>query len=241
MRSFALVIVVFGFGSSLPGYQTQKSPETPSVLEAKAPTYPRQALFVHAMGTVKVDVQIDRGGKVASARVASGHPLLGSPAREAALEWRFEPSATGESNRTATLTFDFLAEPEVCGELHSAVSPYHLQIYPPQQLSQGPTIENDVPPQLVGTLCKIHRAPLQKDTVRIQYGLMSFKPGYWKAEEKLFPNDNSVAYGGCVLETQIDICTGKEIQLSPKYADVLFCSACRLAALKWSKSHPWRL
>jgi hypothetical protein len=65
--------------------------------------------------------------------------------------------------------------------------------------------------------------------------LMGFREGYLSAEKKMFPEANSEAFGGCLIETVT--CDGKEILLSPKYAEVLYCPVCRRAQAKWSRQH----
>ena len=56
------------------------------------PTYPTAARAVHAGGQVKVQVTIDEDGKVITANVVSGHPLLQSAALSAAKSSKFTPT-----------------------------------------------------------------------------------------------------------------------------------------------------
>ena len=56
------------------------------------PTYPAAARAVRASGQVKVQVTIDEDGKVISANVVSGHPLLQSAALSAAKSSKFTPT-----------------------------------------------------------------------------------------------------------------------------------------------------
>lgn len=56
------------------------------------PSYPAAARAVHANGQVKVQVMIDEEGKVISANVISGHPLLQSAALSAAKSSKFTPT-----------------------------------------------------------------------------------------------------------------------------------------------------
>jgi TonB family protein len=56
-------------------------------VEAKYPTTAKQA---KAQGTVEVRIVVDRVGNVVDACVIEGHPLLGPPAKEAALQWKFK-------------------------------------------------------------------------------------------------------------------------------------------------------
>jgi hypothetical protein len=115
------------------------------------------------------------------------------------------------------------------------VDPYHLQISSYESLAASDT-EDSVPKELEGTLCKVHHLRLQRDKVEINYGLVGFKQGYLHAEKRLFPNANTQSFGGCVIETIVDPCSGKEIT-NPKFSVVLYCSACRRAQARWSKAH----
>ena len=45
----------------------------------------------HLHGTVEFDVVIDRTGKVACARLVTGHPIAAARGLEAILAWRFQP------------------------------------------------------------------------------------------------------------------------------------------------------
>ncbi|PYT06553.1 MAG: hypothetical protein DMF60_09105 [Acidobacteria bacterium] len=73
---------------------------------------------------------------------------------------------------------------------------------------------------------------MKKDRVEIIYGLMAFRAGYEKAEQALFPNANTVAFGGCVIMT--DPISG---QVSPKFAEVLYCSRCRFENKRWNSTN----
>lgn len=87
---------------------------TSVVLQGKAiarstPIYPPLARQIHLQGEVSVEVIISPDGRVESARVVSGHPMLAQCAREAALGWRFEPTLlNGVAVRvTGVITFVF--------------------------------------------------------------------------------------------------------------------------------------
>jgi len=73
--------------------------------------------------------------------------------------------------------------------------------------------------------CKVHHALLQKDKVRMTYGLLVHTKEEWEAREKLFPNANREVNGGCLLS---DI----------KEVEVLYCPKCREAEDKWIKARP---
>lgn len=56
------------------------------------PAYPAPALALNVQGKVDVQITIDEGGKVISAKAASGHPLLRPAAERAAWNVRFSPT-----------------------------------------------------------------------------------------------------------------------------------------------------
>ncbi len=58
------------------------------VVTCKAPTSPGR---LHVRGVATVAVLIDEEGRVSSARVVSGHPLLHASAVQAASKWTFRP------------------------------------------------------------------------------------------------------------------------------------------------------
>jgi len=67
------------------------------VMQAKlihqvAPKYPKEAKKKHIKGTVRVEIVVDRDGKVIETNVLSGDPLLAKAATEALLEWRYQPT-----------------------------------------------------------------------------------------------------------------------------------------------------
>ena len=70
---------------------------TSVVLTSKAisipkPAYPPMGKAVGAHGPVAVQILVDEQGRVISAQPVSGHPLLVSAAKQAALQARFTPT-----------------------------------------------------------------------------------------------------------------------------------------------------
>jgi len=61
-------------------------------IERRKPIYPPIAKQIHLQGEVSIEVMIAPDGRVESARIVSGHPLLADKAKEAALGWRFQPT-----------------------------------------------------------------------------------------------------------------------------------------------------
>jgi len=61
-------------------------------LRKVTPTYPAIARTARASGAVQVQVMISEEGRVISAEVVSGHPLLREAALQAAKQWTFKPT-----------------------------------------------------------------------------------------------------------------------------------------------------
>lgn len=73
------------------------------------PAYPVIAKNAHVSGEVKLQVVVDETGKVISASVLSGHPLLRGAAQQAAMQARFTPTKlSGEPVKvTGIITYNF--------------------------------------------------------------------------------------------------------------------------------------
>lgn len=90
----------------------------PAVLNGKRvcgaqPAYPSTAKAVRAQGEVRVQVTINKAGRVVTAQAVSGHPLLRSAAVDAAREWRFTPTLLSGTpvHVTGTIIFNFTLDP----------------------------------------------------------------------------------------------------------------------------------
>ena len=66
-------------------------------LELPKPTYPPLARQIHLGGLVSVQVLIDETGRVVSAHVVSGHPVLAPAALKAAYQARFSATLVGDT------------------------------------------------------------------------------------------------------------------------------------------------
>jgi hypothetical protein len=171
---------------------------------------------------------IDADGKAISARATEGHPILQRATEQAVLQWRFAPAI--EPSRVIRLTFIY---PEISygGSPSISVLPYRieLEVTLPEYL-KPPQTESHIPADWTPgkDRCWIHGAVLKEGRVEILYGLLGFRKGYQKAQVRLFPNAHTEVYGGCVIMT--DAVTG---EVTPKFADVLYCSKCRIAEKKW--------
>jgi TonB family protein len=93
------------------------APISGGVLNGKAtslpqPPYPPIARAAHASGTVTVQVTVDEGGSVISARPVSGHPLLQAAATAAARQAKFTPTKlSGQPVKvTGVIIYNFKAQ-----------------------------------------------------------------------------------------------------------------------------------
>ena len=66
--------------------------QPPRKVKHVAPVYPELAIRTRLSGMVIVECVIDTGGRVTSARVLRGHPLLDAAAVAAVEQWGYEPT-----------------------------------------------------------------------------------------------------------------------------------------------------
>ena len=98
MRRFLLILSIsFLLGAFQTAAAQTKKPKIVSCdgcgqrpIYLAKPVYPKTARF-RTGGTVKVEILIDEKGKVASAKVISGHPFFRGEAIRAASKSKFEP------------------------------------------------------------------------------------------------------------------------------------------------------
>jgi periplasmic protein TonB len=76
------------------------------------PSYPPMARQIRLQGIVTVQVLIDESGKVLSASIVSGHPLLAPEAQKAAMQARFRPTTlSGQPVKvTGVITYNFVMQ-----------------------------------------------------------------------------------------------------------------------------------
>jgi TonB family protein len=93
-----------------------------SILRQVDAIYPPIAKAARVSGAVMVEVAIAGTGKVTSAKILSGHPLLKEASLAAARQWKFTPVSSGDAAEqiTGTITFDFIIT-EVRKELEKAL------------------------------------------------------------------------------------------------------------------------
>ena len=98
-RRIAIVMVAFLAIPGTPLLGQQAQPETHRKAVQKSTTsYPAAARAMNLSGTVRVAVKVAANGRVLSADVLGGHPLLAEVAVDAVRQWRFEitPQPTEE-------------------------------------------------------------------------------------------------------------------------------------------------
>ncbi|MDQ3754602.1 MAG: energy transducer TonB [Acidobacteriota bacterium] len=85
---------------------------TSKVISKPVPPYPTPAKLIRAQGPVTVEILVDEGGRVISARATSGHPLLRLAAQQAALQARFSPTILGNQpvKVTGVITYNFVLQ-----------------------------------------------------------------------------------------------------------------------------------
>ena len=197
--------------------------------------YPPAARAVRAFGEVLVEVNIDRDGKVISARAVSGHPLLRRTAEDAANKWEFSKAAA-PAPRTANLFFDF----KVRGDVRRIES---------SENSEKASVIVDFPSAFVAEIsyvvliprllllprkdgivkekaCELHDTPMIYETQRRCDPISTnvdeverYDDTYREAEES-FPNAGIEVYS---------ICSENSIERAETY----FCTQCRAARAKW--------
>ncbi|MEW5854641.1 MAG: energy transducer TonB [Myxococcota bacterium] len=68
------------------------------LLHRVEPVYPQQARTARTEGRVVLMLIVDASGRVTDARVLSGPTLLAQAAKQAVLQWRFDPGRNGDGN-----------------------------------------------------------------------------------------------------------------------------------------------
>ena len=89
MRSY--IAGLFLFGMLIAAGSTAWAGER-AVVKRQAASYPELAKRMRVGGMVKLEVKVDAAGKVEEVKVLSGHPLLGTAAKEAVKGWSYSPA-----------------------------------------------------------------------------------------------------------------------------------------------------
>jgi TonB family protein len=99
------------FERPVPAVVRKKVINSEAILLPKPP-YPLLAKQARAQGEVTVQVLVDESGKVVSARVLKGHPLLSHAAQAAAYQARFSPTTIGNQpvKVSGMITYNFILQ-----------------------------------------------------------------------------------------------------------------------------------
>jgi TonB family protein len=106
--TFWLAIGLFTFHISLlQSSQAQEMERTSyrRTVQRVAPAYPEIAKAMRLSGKVRILAKVAPNGKVVSAQVVGGHPVLARAAADAVLQWRYEP-AHEQTDEMAVVTFE---------------------------------------------------------------------------------------------------------------------------------------
>src|SRR2546423_12608924 len=99
---YILIVATVALLSYIALAQTNTS-DQPVVVSAVAPPYPMAVIAAGLSGDFYVDVEIDRNGKVTSARAPSAPELMRKVIEEAARRWQFAPAPNGQQGRNVRL------------------------------------------------------------------------------------------------------------------------------------------
>ena len=131
IRICALAAVLAMMPVILVSSRTHGETEQPAVVAAVSPMYPPIARAARVGGEVLVEVSIDRGGAVSSAKAIFGHKLIRTSAEAAAKQWRFAPLTDSSGEHRAVLTFAFRLMPR-CTAVENLTSifspPYKVEV-----------------------------------------------------------------------------------------------------------------
>jgi protein TonB len=82
------------------------------VISLPQPAYPAMAKQIRLQGPVNIQILVDEQGKVISAQIVSGHPILSPSAKDAALRARFTPTIlNGQAVKIqGVITYNFVLQ-----------------------------------------------------------------------------------------------------------------------------------
>jgi TonB family protein len=247
------------------GFQAPLGAQTLSVVHAEPPQFTEVAIKARLSGTAVVWVQIHPTGLVMASEIEKNLPMgLGKAAQEAALRWRFEPSAE-RVMRTALLTFLF--------EQRRGAEPSRTEVTFPDPLTLRllkvrSTVlwlprENEVIPDKD---CPVHGGPMAVERIPLREAstrYLSFREtpedqrreAEWRAyqadleeaERTLFPESHSsypesrwliFLRAPAADEKSYVVCGGPHVVPEEEMEEIYYCQACRDAEKNWRESHP---
>lgn len=99
----AALVVAFCLSAPVPS-SAQDETSGRKAVKQEAPLYPELAHKLNITGTVKLELEIARDGKVTNARALGGNPVLIDSAMKAAKQWVYAP-ATQETSQIVAIKF----------------------------------------------------------------------------------------------------------------------------------------
>ena len=99
----AALAMAFCLSTSVPS-SAQDETASRKAVKQEAPLYPELAHRLNITGTVKLELEIARDGKVTNAKALGGNPVLIDSAMKAAKQWVYAP-ATQETTQVVAIKF----------------------------------------------------------------------------------------------------------------------------------------
>ena len=92
----ALAVLLIGVAKPVLSENKDTNASDRKVLTRIEPEYPETLKRLYIGGMVRVEVVVDANGKVESASLLGGNPILGQSAMKAIKQWKYAPAAAKE-------------------------------------------------------------------------------------------------------------------------------------------------
>ena len=244
-RSVVMNLLLLALLSTMnAGNLSQSNPlPLPKLIHTVSPFFDAQTVLATASGFsraaipgfVNLDVEISNEGKILSTKYVGGQPFLMihlmESTKAAISQWRFESVPEGDKTRKVQLRLFY----DETG--HVKVSPYEITLDINYDCPSKDAIDQFASTRrftLSEKQCEVHKQLLRSEKVKIVYGLLGYRKGFWKAHEKYFPHDNFYIDGGCVVESRY---YGKCIIPAPEFGEISYCPKCRATSDRWDRQH----
>ena len=97
--------LVASFALGVPSTSSAQDEIGRKAVKQEAPLYPELAHRLNITGTVKLELEIARDGKVTNAKALGGNPVLIDSAMKAAKQWLYAPAAQ-ETTQIVAIKFN---------------------------------------------------------------------------------------------------------------------------------------
>jgi TonB family protein len=134
----SVTVVLLGWSA----FAQTNSSSQPAVVSAVAPLYPPIIRTAGLSGDYYVDVEINRSGKVISAKALRAPKLMQKVIEEAAGQWQFAPDPNGQKNRKVQLTFSFRRMPLKTSNFEGTpvfYPPYRIEVRDSTEIINNPS------------------------------------------------------------------------------------------------------